>query len=199
MGDYWYLWALIIILIPITAFVCFKAAKASQQSREEKRKYMEEMDRMKALKDEFLSFTKENIESYDGDMLLEGMALIAELKLKKSANANSDFAALKDTVKNVYVLDSIVEENSVSTFFKKNTEPVTPLAANALREIGLNEIAVLFDKVYNMFDENNESTSIDFDRTQKIDEEFVSLFAKDKIKAAAALYIKRNAADFCEK
>lgn len=200
MGEYWYLWALIIILIPVTVYVCYRASKAAKQNKEEREKIIAKLDDMKALKDEFGSLSAEQIKQADETRLLEGVALNTELKLQKCENANEDFDNLSLGEKNAYVLSCILEDSvdGVSSFFKKNTPPISPLAPSALKEAEMDGLAEIFAEAYEMYDENNESVSLDYDRLKELDEKFKSLFNADEYKKTAARYIKRNAADFAE-
>ena len=200
MTKYWYLWALIVILIPITAFVCYKAAVATKQAREEREKTVRELEEGKKLKDEFSGLSAEQIRNSDETRLMSGMALLVDLAMRKEIRPNEAFSALPREKQLAYTLNCILEDSDggVSSFFRKNTEPISSLAAPALREAGLEELSLLFASVYPMFDEENEQVSFDEEKLKAADEKFRSIFNETELKTAAALYIKSNAAVFAE-
>ena len=198
MGKYWYLWALIIVLIPVTAYVCYRAAKAARQAREEREKTIEQLNDAKSLKDEFSGISAENLINAQDDRVLRGTALLVDLKLRKEIKPAEAFEKLPTEWKNAYALNCILEDcdNSVSSFFRKNTDPVSSLASRALREAGLDELAELFESVFPMFDENNEEVSVDNEKIKAADGKFGELFDKEKYIKAAAAYIKNHADAF---
>ena len=195
MGKYWYLWALLIILVPITGFVCYKAAEATKKAREEREKTIEQLNEAKSLKDEFSGISKEALEKADNLRTVSGIALLVDLKLRKEIRPKEAFENLPAEWQNAYVLNCILEDcdGKVSTFFRKNTAPVSTLAEKALKAAGLKELADLFSSVCPMFDDENEEVSIDSEKIKAADESFGSLFDKDKYIDMAAGYIKANA------
>lgn len=198
MGKYWYLWALLIILVPVTAYVCYKAAQATRQAREEREKTIEQLNEAKSLKNEFQGISEENLESADDERALKGMALLVDLKLRKEIKPKDAFEELPEEWQNAYVLNCILEDcdGKVSSFYRKNTPPVSFLAETALKKAGLFELSDLFSSVYPMFDDENEEVSIDEEKIKAADEKFGSLFDKDKFIVAAAGYIRNNSHAF---
>lgn len=198
MGKYWYLWAVLIILVPVTAYVCYKAAQATRQAREEREKTIEQLNAAKSLKDEFSGISRENLEKADSLRAISGIALLVDLKLRKEIRPGQAFEKLSEEWKNAYVLNCILEDcdGKVSTFFRKNTPPVSTLAEKALKTVGLSELSELFSSVYPMFDDDNEDVSVDSEKIKAADEKFGSLFDRDKFIEAAAGYIKNNSYAF---
>ena len=198
MIKYWYLWALIIVLIPITAFVCYKAAVATKKAREEREKFIDEIDRAKSLKDEFQAISAEDLQNAEDDRVLAGETILIDLFLNKQTDANKAFSLLPKEKQYAYVLNCILEDSggSVAEFYRKNTPPVSPLAVDALKAAGLSDIADIFAEVYPMFDENDDETSVDYEKIEELDKKFSELFDEQKYKTAASLYIKSNATVF---
>ncbi|MBO4339349.1 MAG: DMP19 family protein [Clostridiales bacterium] len=198
MPKYWYLWALIIILIPITVYVCYRAAMAAKQAREEREKTIEELNNAKSLKDEFSGISASDLQKADDKRVLPGIALLIDLKLRKEIKPKDAFEKLSVKKQLAYTLNCILEDTngSVSAFFKRNTEPVSPLASKALKAAGLDSLAELFDEVYPMYDDDNESVSLDEEKIKAADEKFGRLFDKDVFISSAARFIKENASEF---
>ncbi len=198
MPKYWYLWALIIILIPITAYVCYRAAAAARQARIEREKTIEELNNAKSLKDEFSLISKENLEKADNLRVLSGLALLVDLRLRKEIKPKEAFEELPEEWKYTYVLNCILEdcEGSVSSFFRKNTYPISFLASSALEKAGFKELSELFSSLYDMFDDENEDVSIDNEKIKAADSEFGRLFNRNEFINSAAAYIKINAEAF---
>jgi hypothetical protein len=198
MSKYWYLWVLIIVLIPITAYVCYKAAVATKRAREERERFIEEIDRAKSLKDEFSSMSAQELKDADDSRVLAGVTILIDLFLNKQTNPNEAFSALPVEKQYAYVLNCILEDSEglVAGFYRKNTPPVSPLAVKALEAAELDELASLFGEIYPMFDENDDETSVDYEKISEADVRFRELFDEQKFKTAASLYIKSNATVF---
>jgi len=194
----WYLWAIIIILIPITAFVCYKAAVATKDAKREREKMINSLNRSRELKNEFEGIGEQGILDSDNARLLEGMALLTDLKLRKEIRPNEAFAGLPEERKIAYVLNCILEDcdGTVSSFFKRNTPPVSSLASVALSAAGMNELSGLFESVFPMFDEDDEEFSLDEEKIKAADKQFGRLFNKDDFILLAGQYIKNNARAF---
>lgn len=198
MPKYWYLWALVIILVPVTAYVCYRAALAARQAREAREKTIEQLNEAKSLKDEFSGISHEALEKADNGRTLAGMALLVDLKLRKEIKPKDAFERLPEQWQNAYVLNCILEdcEGTVSSFFKRNTPPVSTLAQRALAAAGFDELAEIFGLIYPMFDDDNEDVSVDSEKIKAADEKFGRLFEKNSYISAAAGYIKANADAF---
>lgn len=198
MGKYWYLWALVIILIPVTAYVCFKATQAARQAREEREKTIEQLNDAKSLKDEFSGISAEDLKNAKDERVLRGTAILVDLKLRKEIKPAEAFEKLPAEWKNAYVLNCVLEDcdNSVSSFFRKNTDPVSSLASKALKTAGLDGLSLLFESVFPMFDEDNEKVSVDSEKIKAADGKFGELFNRDEYIKTAAAYIKNNADAF---
>lgn len=198
MPKYWYLWALIIILIPVTAYVCYRAALAAKQAREEREKTIEQLNEAKSLKDEFSLISVSDLKNADDKRVLAGEALLVDLKLRKEIKPAEAFEKLPVERQYAYVLNCILEdcEKDASSFFRKNTPPVSTIAVSALNAAGLDDIADIFSVLYPMFDDENEEVSLNSEKIKAADEKFGSLFNKEKYIALAAKYIKDNASAF---
>lgn len=182
-----------LILVCIAAFFVFRAAvRAYRKYYDRYRSEEEKIKRLTELKNKYAQLTKEAIESSDETELLEGAALSYQLKLQKSDNMEADFAALSKEKQYIYALDVFVQDGSLRTFFKENGSILTEKIVPALDMIGLHEVSEYTEKIRIMFDENDETTSIDNNAIEKIENKFSDGDFLTKIKLSAAEYIKKN-------
>ncbi|MGN1418266.1 MAG: hypothetical protein ACI4W6_02950 [Acutalibacteraceae bacterium] len=189
-------WVYVIVLVAVcigAAFVFRAAIKAYKRYYARYRKEEAEIKHLVALKEKYGELTAETIENADEEELLEGVALSFQLKLQKFDDMSAEFAKLCDEKKYVYALDVFVSDKSVETFFKENGRELTEIIVPALRAIGLEQAADQAEKIRIMFDETDETTSINKAQIEKAEEYFRNNDILTKIKHKAAEYIKENA------
>ena len=169
--EYWYLWLLLIVLCVITVFVLSKASAAAKKHNNERDALLREYDRKKALKDEFSFLTREKAESSDPETLFEGVSAVLQAKTEKAEDPEKVFGKFTETQKYIYTLYYFLEDTesgSLSFFFKNNGEPLTSLASKALCAVGENELSLIVEKEFSMYDENNEEVSVDKDEIERL-------------------------------
>lgn len=193
--EYWYLWLLLIVLCVITVFVLSKASAAAKKHNDERDALLKEYDRKKALKDEFSILTREKAESSDPETLLEGVSAVLQAKTEKAEGPEKVFGKFTETQKYIYTLYYFLEDtesDSLSFFFRNNGEPLTSLASKALCAVGENELSLIVEKEFSMYDENNEEVSVDKDEIENLDGEFKAKLQKQQVLNSIKTYIIKN-------
>lgn len=84
------------------------------------------------------------------------------------------------------------ESGSLSFFFRNNGEPLTFLASKALCAVGENELSLIVEKEFSMYDENNEEVSVDKDEIKNLDGEFKAKLQKQQVLNSIKTYIIKN-------
>ena len=194
--EYWYLWLLLIVLCVITVFVLSKASAAAKKHNNERDALLREYDRKKALKEEFSFLTREKAESSDPETLFEGVSAVLQAKTEKAEDPEKVFGKFTETQKYIYTLYYFLEDtesDSLSFFFRNNGEPLTSLASKALCAVGENELSLIVEKEFSMYDENNEEVSVDKDEIENLDGEFKAKLQKQQVLSICCLKKGREA------
>ena len=190
--QYWpYALALVAACI-LAGFMIKKASVAYRRHQKEFHTQEAEMRRLKALKEKFVPLTAQAIAAADENELLEGVALGLQLRLQKLDNTEHAFLALNEAQQFVYVLDVFLSDKTAAVFFKENGQLLIGKIAPAFRAVGLSEFQETIDKLAVMFDENDETTSIDRSFIAAADEEFSNGDLLTKIKLYSAKYIQNH-------
>ena len=196
-GVQWYLWLILLALCVFTVFVWRKALKTSKERRERLKKEAEIWKHDYELRQEFTVLTEEKIMNTPKNNLLHGAAMNIQVMLENEADMNSSFETLPIEKKYVYALEYFDEDSkkSLSTFFKNNGAPLTPMVSDALNAINCPEYAKLTDKMFPMYDEDSE-VSIDYNKVTAVDSEFKDSFSSAALCDKAADYIRKNKSIF---
>ena len=195
--QYWpYALALVAACI-FAAFMIKKAAAAYRRHQTEFHAQESEMRRLKALKEHYVPLTETALEKAEPSELLEGTALGLQLQLQKQENMECAFLALNEAQQYIYTLDVFLSDKTAEKFFKENAQLLSGKIAPAFHEIGLTEFEKTIDKLAVMFDENDETTSIERTFVSAADEAFSSGDLLTKIKLQGANYIQNHPEMFC--
>lgn len=195
-SEFW-IYAVVFVLCCILAvFACSKAYKAYKKHKSRYNAQEAEIKRLISLKEKYFPLTCEAIESAEDAELLEGAALSLQIELEKSEDMMKTFLQYNEEKKNIYTLDVFTSDKTLKTFFSQNGQELKSLAVPALKMVGLTQEADLINKVSLMYDDSDETTSLNYaviEQTQKkLDEkDFLT-----KIKHSAARYIKENPEKF---
>ncbi len=176
----------------LAAFMIKKAAVAYKRHQKEFHAEEARMRRLKALKDTYVPLTPAAIENAQVEDLLEGTALGLQLRLQKEENMERAFLALNEARQFVYTLDVFLSDKTAAVFFKENGQLLISKIAPAFRAVGLAEFQPEIDRLAVMFDENDETTSLDRNFVAKTDEKFSEGDLLTKIKLQGAYYIQKN-------
>lgn len=197
--DYWpYAVALVVVAVG-ASFVFRKAAKAYKEHQ--KRFHAEEaqMRRLVELKKTYYPLTEAAVAAAPAEELLEGTALSIQIPLQKQDDPERAFAALPEAQQLIYVLDVFVSDGKAETFFKESSALLSSRLLPALELIGLHDADDLMTKLCTMFDENDETTSLDWKKVQSADKAFEVMDLLTKIKLYSAEYIRSNPLQFIAK
>lgn len=191
-SEYWIYAVVFVLCCVLTVFVCKKASVAYKKHKSTYAAQENEIKRLIALKEKYYPLSEQAIDSAADDELLEGTALSMQIELEKSGDMMKTFSQYNDAKKYIYTLDVLVSDKTLKQFFSQNGKELKDLAVSAIKTVGLAQQAELVNGISLMYDDKDETTSIDYnkiDKTQKkLDEdEFLT-----KIKYAAAKYIKDN-------
>jgi hypothetical protein len=197
MAEYWYLWLILAALIIVTAAVVFFAARAASAHSKETKKLFEELEHLKQLKNKYKNLTQQTAEEAEPFELLEGINAVMQAEIEKSENPEQTFAAFNNTQKNLYTLLYFLEDSqqNLSFFFKNNGSELREQILPALSALNEPELLTVVKSVYDMFDENNEESSLDNSELEKADKQFLTLFNKDKLLSEIKHYIINNVSD----
>lgn len=196
--EYWQ-YALLLAGACVVAFFAFRAAakaySAHQKSYREEEAYIKNL---KELKQKYVPLCEEAIENAPPQELLAGTALGIQLKLQRCENIEAEFEKLSTEKKLVYTLDVFTEDKTLERFFRENTAVLKSRLVPALEMIGLFDYAKQVRVVALMFDEKDETTSLNEQKLKTLDEKLQTENFLSLIKLSAAKYIKNNGKIFCD-
>lgn len=197
ISNHWYAGAALVLLIILTVFAWVMAMISGRKRNEERERIIAELEKEKALRKEFKTVDESTFdEDKDDYRLVMGMCAHIQQKIEKIEDMNGEFSKLADVEKYIYSLGYVFEDsrNGFSGFFRLNGEPLVTAAVEAVNTIIGGEFAELFEKVFEMLDEDNENVSVDEAVLDKMDVRAVELVDNSgaEIYAKAASYIRVN-------
>ncbi len=195
LTQYWYLWLVFGALVIVTAVVIVFASRAVSSHNAETKRQLEELQRLKQLKDKYKNFYIETLENADKAELLEGVTAVLQARVEKAADAEAEFKKFTDPQKYIYTLYYFLEDynaEGLSFFFKNNGDELRSIAADAFRAVGYDSAVPPVNSLWAMFDENNETVSIDNDEMLKTDSQFETTFDEDIFLTKIKKYVIAN-------
>lgn len=198
--EYWYLWLILVLLSAFTVFMFRQAALRGRKRRAARDAQIALLEHTRLLKERYGSLDEAKLQDTQDGMLFEGVAANIQMYLEKQPHMDRAFGALNVPRQTVYALWYFAEDadKKLSGFFRKNGEPLTTAAVRGLQEIGAGKLAATAREAWNMFDEDNESVSLDVNRLGELDTQYAHLREKMDLHALAAAYIHNHAAAFLE-
>lgn len=194
--EYWP-YAVGLVGVCVAAFFIFRAAaraySAHQKSLRAEEKYI---TRLLALKEKYVPLTEETIEEAPEEELLEGTALGIQLFLQKQEKDEKAFEELSDEKKYIYTLDVFVSDKTLEKFFRENSAILKSRLVPALELVSLKSFGERIFEVSKMFDDRDETVSLDEKKLKALDEELQKEDFLSLIKLSAAKYIKENSSLF---
>ncbi len=192
-GVQWYLWLLLLFAIVGAVILWIKALSASKARRERMKKEAAIWKRDYDLRQGFSVLTEDKLRETESAELLHGVAMNIQVYLEGKSNMNEAFAELPIEKQYIYALEYFDEDAklSLSTFYKNNDKPLTPLIPHALTAIGADDYIPLLLPVAEMYDEDNE-VSLDQGVIANTDAAFSEIYDSTKLCKLAAEYIKKN-------
>lgn len=198
--EYWYLWLIFVALCVLTGFVLRKASGVLQQRQADKAKVYEEIERMTTLKNQFMHANAAQLEETAPELLLEGLNAVLQARLERTENPEQCFATLSLPQQYIYTIFYFQQDvqAGLSFFFTNNGEPLRALAARALAAVGEETLAHLVEAMYAMFDEANESVSIDATQQKALDAQFAAQYDVNRLAAQTKTYILAHFSEISE-
>ena len=179
--SYPLLYGILVLMLGLCLFAWIKAAQVSRRRQAEKDTLIAELEREKALRREFETPVRAQIESSPPEKVLDGMRCYIQVKLERAGDAReameAAFYALPEPQRLVYALGVAMRDSdkALSDFFRLNGQPVTGAATEAARTIVGGAYAEVFRKEYDAFDEDNESASLIKSEIASLDARFRAL------------------------
>ena len=197
--DYWP-YAIALVVVAVGASFLFRKAAQSYRAHQKTFPAQEsEMRRLVALKEQYYPLTAQAIAAAPKEELLEGTALSIQIPLQKSDDPDGAFKNLSDVQQMIYVLDVFTSDKTAATFFKESSTLLTGRLLPALDLIGLHEFDADMQMLVTMFDENDETTSLDPKKIAAADANFAAGDLLTKIKLRGAEYIQTHTEQFLAK
>ncbi len=184
---------LVLVAVCIIAVVIFYFAVRAYSKHNALYKAQEaEMRRLLALKEKYMNFTAETLESADEGEILEGVTLSYQLRLQKVPEPEKAFSLMNEEKQKLYVLDVFCADGDVKVFFSENGNIVKDRIIPALSMIGMEDFAHKLKEIFDMYDEENEEVSFSEKKIEEINEFIAVNDILRKIKSEGAKYIKNN-------
>ena len=199
LRQYWPYALVLLVLCVLTGFLFKKAAQAYRKHQKDFHSREAEMRRLRALKDRYVPLREETAQSAPDDELLEGTALGLQLQIQKAENPKQVFASFSEEQTYIYALDVFLSDQTAAVFFKENGPELIGTIAPAFAALELTEFSDVIEKLAVMFDENDETTSVDNRFLEEADRVFSEGALLTKIKLQGANYIREHLQSFLGK
>lgn len=192
-GVQWYYWLILLASIILLIFVWRKVSISSRERRERMKKEAAIWKRDYDLRQKFTVLTAERLKETEDNQLIHGVAMNIQVELEKANDMSEAFEDLPFEKKAVYALEYFDEDakNGLSSFFKNNGKPLTPVIPDALKEIGAEKYIASVKTLLPMYDPDSD-VSIDYGVIAKTDEEFAALYNSDELCRLTGAYIRKN-------
>lgn len=194
--EYWYLWLILILLIIGVVFLWKKAIERSRKMREAHRKEMAFIENAQRLRGEDNRMSAEKIRASGDEGLFQGVAANIQVSLQKTGTPDASFQDYPEAARNVYALWFLMDDvgkGKLSDFFRQSTQPLTGQLVEAVRAVGAEKAYLPVKQEYDMFDEGNESVSLDYKLVMECDEKFAHLLEKHPLEPLVLAYIREHA------
>ena len=185
--EYWYLWLILLWK---------KAIERSRKMREAHRKEMAFIENAQRLRGEDNRMSAEKIRASGDEGLFQGVAANIQVSLQKTGTPDASFQDYPEAARNVYALWFLMDDvgkGKLSDFFRQSTQPLTGQLVEAVRAVGAEKAYLPVKQEYDMFDENNESVSLDYKLVMECDEKFAHLIEKHPLEPLVLAYIREHA------
>lgn len=191
---YWYLWLALAALVVALVIVMRKASAAMKKRNETMRQQAEFAERFKLLVEKYSALDETLADASDDAELAEGITAALQYKLEKSDNPDEEYKNADLWKREVYALYYFSEDckQSLSYFFKNNGEPLPSVLREGLKSIGYDKIYSTVAQMYSMYDENNESVSLDKNRVAELDKKFMENYNESEFFNLVKKYVLNN-------
>lgn len=187
----------IALLLVLTVFVWIKAIKSGKERNFRREKIIADIEKEKKLRNDYRTLSLELIlNETDKYRAIQGVCANIQMSIEKKEDINSAFNSLPECKKYVYCLGYVFEDskNKLSEFFRINGEPLISVSRDAVISVIGGEFSKIFLSEFDMFDEDNESASVDKNLIEKTDNEFKNYMSEncESVYGKCVDYIKSN-------
>lgn len=199
--EYPIFYVVILAALLLCVFLWAIAMRASRRRRAEKEALIAVLEREKALRTQFAQITQQLLIDTPPALLVEGLCCHIQMVLEAQPDMQAAYDMLPQPRRLIYALGYVIQDGreALSEFFRKNGQPLTGAALEAVRRLVGGEYAALFRREYDAFDEENETVSLVKSEIARADERFLALAQEcgEALYMQAKEYILANSAHFC--
>lgn len=197
ISQHWYAGVALVLLALLTVFMFIMAVTSGRKRSAERERIIAEIEREKSIRKEFREIDEDTFAPERDDYrLVVGICANIQMSIEKIEDMNSAFLALPEEKRLIYALGYVFEDSrrNLSDFFRSNGEPLLSVASEAVERIVGGRMKDVFLKEYVMLDENDETTSVDNEALEKMDDKYRQIIEEEgnRIYANAASFIRRN-------
>ena len=198
--EYALLWAAFAASLIGCAILWHKAMKSSRARHIKRDEEIARLKREREFREEFASPSQETLIAAAPARLIEGLCSNIQAWLEEQPDLLQAFHSIPEPRRWIYALGYLVQDSreSLSEFFRKNGEPLTTAAMEAVQMLIGGEFAEIFNKEFAAYDSNNEEVSLLDKEILLLDARFLSLLqeGEDALYAEVKEYILANAVNF---
>jgi len=200
MQDYPTLYIFVLAALLVCLFLWVIAMRAARRRRGEKEALIAELEYEKALRAQFRAVTQQMLIDTPPERLVEGLCCSIQMSLEKQPDMQAAYAALPQPRRLVYALGYVIQDGrgALSEFFRRNGQPLTGAALEAVQRLVGGEFAELFRHEYEAFDEDTEGVSFVKEDVAAADARALALRQEqgDNLYLEAKEYILANSTNF---
>ena len=198
--DYPVMYLVVLAAALLCLFLWVLAMRSSRRRRGEKDALIAVLEREKELREAFQSVTQQMLIDIPPERLMEGLCCSIQMALEKEPDMQAAYDALPQPRRLIYALGYVIQDGRgrLSEFFRKNGQPLTKAALDAVQSLVGGEYAEIFKHEYDAFDESNEQASLIREEIAKGDARFAALLAEQggALYALAKEYVLANSTKF---
>jgi len=200
--EYPVLYMVILGVAVLCLFLWAIAMRAARRRRGEKEALIAVLEYEKELRRQFKTVTQQMLIDTPPDRLVEGVCCNIQMALEAQPDMQAAYDALPEPRRLVYALGYVAQDGreSLSGFFRRNGQPLTKAALEAVWRLLGGECAAVFEGEYDAFDEANETVSLVKGDIAAADARWEALTRErgEELYAEAREYILANSRCFVE-
>ena len=202
IGEFPVLYMIILGALVLCLALWAVAMRAARRRRGEKEALIAVLEYEKELRRQFKTVTQQMLIDTPPERLVEGVCCSIQMVLEAQPDMQAAYDALPEPRRLVYALGYVVQDGRValSEFFRRNGQPLTKAALEAVWRLLGGECASVFEGEYDAFDEANETVSLVKGGIAAADARWEALTRErgEELYAEARQYILANSHYFVE-
>jgi len=200
MRDYPTLFVVVAAAAVLCLFLWVIAMRSARRRRGERDALIAQLEYEKALRTQFRTVTQQLLIDTPPGRLIEGLCCGIQAQLEKQPDMQAAYDALPQPRRFVYALGYVLQDGreALSEFFRKNGQPLTRAALEAVWCLVGGEYAEIFQREYDAFDAKNEHVSLVKEAVAADDARFAELVLEqgETLFAQAKEFILANSCIF---